>query len=55
MNMSTIMATPHMELERIAPIRQIDGAVGWMQVVHGQNISNRVIGTRNFTDFVDNE
>lgn len=43
---STIFIAPHMELSRVAPIKQVAGDPGWMQVIHGQNVSNRVRGRR---------
>lgn len=36
----------HMDLERHGPVVQIDGPGAWLQVVHGQNVSNKVRGWR---------
>jgi hypothetical protein len=37
---------PHPEIGRHAPVRQIGGGPGWLQVVHGANVSNKVRGWR---------
>ena len=42
----TIVATPHMELAAAGPLTQIGGPGGWLQVVHGGNVSNRIRGRR---------
>ncbi|MET0715162.1 MAG: glycosyltransferase [Mycetocola sp.] len=34
----------HIMLGRSMPVVEIDGAPGWLQVVHGENVSNRVRG-----------
>lgn len=34
----------HNELHRVMPVVELDGAPGWLQVVHGGNVSNRVRG-----------
>ncbi|MBG6056121.1 hypothetical protein IWX81_002553 [Salinibacterium sp. CAN_S4] len=34
----------HLMLRRTMPVVEIDGAPGWLQVVHGENVSNRVRG-----------
>lgn len=34
----------HIMLGRTMPVRKIDGDPGWLQVVHGENVSNRVRG-----------
>lgn len=36
----------HMDLGRHGPVVQVDGAGAWLQVVHGQNVSNKVRGWR---------
>lgn len=36
----------HMDLERYGPVIQIEGPGAWLQVVHGQNVSNKVRGWR---------
>ena len=41
-----VWAFPHTEIGQHAPVRQIGGGPGWLQVVHGSNVSNRVRGTR---------
>lgn len=43
---TTIWGVKHVEIERLAPVTQIDGAPAWLQVVHGANVSNRVKGKR---------
>lgn len=35
----------HLMLRRTMPVVEIDGAPGWLQVVHGENVSNRVRGS----------
>ena len=42
----TIWAVKHVEIDRIAPVLQVEGAPAWLQVVHGGNVSNRVKGVR---------
>src|SRR5205085_3626936 len=44
--LATVFSTPHVELSRLAPLQQITADAGWMQVIHGENISNRVRGIR---------
>jgi len=34
----------HIMLSRTMPVIELDGAPGWLQVVHGENVSNRVRG-----------
>lgn len=34
----------HLMLRHTMPVVEIDGAPGWLQVVHGENVSNRVRG-----------
>jgi hypothetical protein len=34
----------HNELGRVMPVVELDGPPGWLQVVHGNNVSNRVRG-----------
>ncbi len=36
----------HNELSRVMPVIELDGPPGWLQVVHGGNVSNRVRGRR---------
>lgn len=42
----TIVHWPHMVLSSHAPVEQIAGPPGWLQVVHDRNVSNRVRGWR---------
>lgn len=42
----TPFATNHELLAKLAPVRQIAGAPGFYQLVHGGNFSNKVRGTR---------
>ena len=42
----TAPAIPHMDLPRHAEVRQVGGAPGWLQLVHGGNVSNRLRGRR---------
>jgi hypothetical protein len=37
---------PHPEIGQHAPVRQVGGGPGWLQVVHGANVSNKVRGWR---------
>ncbi|MDO9640866.1 MAG: glycosyltransferase [Pseudotabrizicola sp.] len=39
-------AIQHMQLDTYGPIHQIDGAPGWLQIVHETNVSNKVRGNR---------
>ncbi|HMO67998.1 MAG TPA: glycosyltransferase [Novosphingobium sp.] len=43
---TTTMTIRHMELADHVPVIQAHGAAGWLQVVHGGNVSNRVRGRR---------
>ena len=36
----------HNELHRVMPVVELEGPPGWLQVVHGGNVSNRVRGRR---------
>jgi hypothetical protein len=40
----TCWAEYHNELGRTRPVVEVDGPAGWLQVVHGANVSNRVRG-----------
>ncbi|MEM7644922.1 MAG: glycosyltransferase [Pseudomonadota bacterium] len=42
----TACAIPHMDLPDHVPVTQIGGPPGWLQVVHGGNVSNKVRGRR---------
>ncbi|MDP9980805.1 hypothetical protein J2W14_000181 [Pseudarthrobacter oxydans] len=42
----TCWADWHTRLGTSMPVQEIGGAAGWLQVVHGTNVSNRVHGTR---------
>lgn len=44
----TIWSERHVDLERMGRIEQIDAPPAWMQIVHGENVSNRVKGRRTF-------
>jgi Putative rhamnosyl transferase len=39
-------ADPHEQASQVAPVRQLGGGPGWLQVIHEHNISNRVRGRR---------
>jgi hypothetical protein len=43
----TCWCTPHNKLHHIMPVLEVSGgAPGWLQIVHGGNVSNRVRGKR---------
>lgn len=42
----TIWGEIHVNIARLGPVTQLDGHPGWLQVVHGGNVSNRVKGKR---------
>ena len=42
----TAPSIQHMDLARHGTVRQIGGAGGWMQIVHGGNVSNKIRGRR---------
>lgn len=42
----TCRGVNHLKLAEFGPVRQIDGAPAWLQVVHGGNVSNKVRGRR---------
>lgn len=44
--MVTAPSIQHMELARHGKINQIYGSGGWMQIVHGGNVSNKIRGSR---------
>lgn len=48
-----VWARVHTEIHHHAPVRQISGGPGWLQVVHGANISNKVRGKRIHPDALD--
>lgn len=41
-----VWTVPHTQIARHAPVRQIAGGPGWLQVIHGANVSNKVRGKR---------
>jgi hypothetical protein len=43
---STVMAHRHMSIGSAATVRQIGGPGGWIQMVHGGNVSNKIRGRR---------
>jgi hypothetical protein len=45
-NALTVIAAPHNEMSRFAPVREIGGAPAWMQVIHDSNVSNKTRGKR---------
>lgn len=45
-NARSIWAEMHVNIGRLAPVREIGGDPAWLQVVHGGNVSNRVKGRR---------
>jgi hypothetical protein len=45
-NIRTVLCTPHNEMSRFFPLREIEGGVAWLQVIHGSNVSNKVRGVR---------
>ena len=42
----TAMGIAHIEAARSGPLLQVPGEGGWLQVVHGGNVSNKVRGSR---------
>ena len=42
----TVWCRPHLFLNDVAPVRQITGEPAWIQVVHRDNVHNRVRGHR---------
>lgn len=49
----TAPAIQHMQLAEHARVEQIEGAAGWLQIVHGENVSNKVRGVRIFPKSVE--
>jgi hypothetical protein len=45
-SLETVWVKPHTEAASFAPVLQVDAAPAWLQVVHGENVSNRVRGRR---------
>ncbi|MFN3863723.1 MAG: glycosyltransferase [Erythrobacter sp.] len=45
-NAKTIWAAPHTELAKRFPTRQVSTEPCWLQVVHGENVANRIKGKR---------
>jgi hypothetical protein len=45
-NVRTAPAIPHMELDRYVEVVQLPGPGAWLQVVHGENVSNKIRGNR---------
>lgn len=50
---TTVWAEQHGLLGRVAPVRQVALRDGWIQIVHGGNLSNTVRGVRVPTSWVD--
>lgn len=48
----TAMSIRHMHMARYGTIAQVDGPAAWLQVVHDDNVSNKVRGTRARPDIV---
>lgn len=48
----TAMSINHMQLAELGEIVQVAGPAGWLQVVHGGNVSNKVRGRRVAADIV---
>lgn len=44
--LSTVMGAGHEALDAVAPVTELAGDAAWLQVVHGDNILNRVRGVR---------
>ncbi len=42
----TAPSIAHMALDQHGPVTQLDGPGGWMQTVHGGNVSNKIRGLR---------
>jgi hypothetical protein len=42
----TAMGIRHMDAQRFGLLKQVEGSGGWLQVVHGTNVSNKVRGRR---------
>ena len=42
----TVFDVQHMHLAEAGPVVQVDGPGGWLQVVHGGNVSNKIRGRR---------
>ncbi|HEY0275307.1 MAG TPA: glycosyltransferase, partial [Paenirhodobacter sp.] len=42
----TAMGINHMDAAQFGPLTQVPGPGGWLQVVHGGNVSNRIRGRR---------
>jgi hypothetical protein len=42
----TVWVKPHTEASTFAPVQQVSAPPAWLQVIHGENVSNRVRGRR---------
>lgn len=42
----TIWSAQHHELGKVWRLRQVNGPAAWLQVVHGENVTNRIKGAR---------
>lgn len=40
------LSIQHMQLDSVVPVHQIEGAPGWLQIVHDTNVSNKARGYR---------
>jgi Putative rhamnosyl transferase len=49
----TVFATTSQQIDRIAPVRQLDDGPGWLQVIHGGNVRNRMEGDPFIGDVAD--
>lgn len=45
-NPLTVVLAPHNTMSRHAPVRNLEGGPGWMQVIHDSNVSNKLRGRR---------
>jgi hypothetical protein len=42
----TVVAGPHNKMAKVAPVRNIEDRIAWLQLIHGVNVSNKVRGKR---------
>lgn len=45
-SVKTIWSAPHRQLGEVWNLVQVEGGPGWLQVVHGENVANRIKGAR---------
>lgn len=54
-DMRPAMSILHMTIAEHGAVLQLDGAAGWLQVIHGGNVSNKIRGRRISADTIEGQ